>query len=301
MAIECRHAACQRRPSLETALSIYRKRLPISALRREPIHIPGLARPLDLGAPVVPAPPYQYRVNSLVTSQLDVRFASSLNFPDDFVASLDASMSFYVLDFMATLPEMLAPEYWGDYGVVWGFLFRVGIATKTFSGNLSASIAGVAANTEINAAASSYYAMAIGLGPLAVSKGGPFFGGGAADFNADAVEELGQGLQGLSSYLIQQSAGREPVPVYVVALREEAELSELHAVTACYALNCIYRGDSCETAISRLNSSDKRSQFVNLLELKSIYLRIVNDIGTEAPSAAQRQLAADILNMRGNY
>jgi len=281
-------------------MNLYRKRHPIAIDDSHCIHVPGF-RPTRLeDGEYTPAPPYNYRITSLVTSQLNVEYGLTINLPATFQNELSGDVMFYLLELMALLPE--APHPSEEFqGLVWGLGVRVGIAMTRLDNNLTASIAGVAASSTLGFSNANYAVRAEGLGPGVIGSAGPFFKNILGSFNAEHIQSLGEGLQAISTYLVEETKDREPVPVYAISETPKTELSKIHAVSACYALNSIARVLSYDKAQEQLDHNHAYEQYVNLLEVKSIYREIVNEAGSGSPTKSQTERAKLILELQGHH
>lgn len=282
-------------------MSLYRRRHPISFnAAHQPVEVPGHARRLDLRDLPMPPGPYNYRLTGLVTSQLNVSVAASLDFPAVFTSTLQGDMSFYLLDLMATCPEV--PIEQGEFtGVVPGLGIRVGIATTKIDSKLGSSIAGVAANTQLNTSQSSYAFVAAGLGPGVIPNAGTFFTNPGGRFDTQKAQDLGQGLQALANYLLQATKDREPAWVYVLAETPKAELSKIQAISASWAINRIEEGKSYNEAFRDINRANPLEILIDSVFVQAIYQRILNNAGDDKPSEAQRQLARSIRDLKGAF
>jgi len=279
-------------------MNLYAKRIPISG-ERGLCAVPGYD-PIDLSRVTPPEPPYDYRITGLVTSQLDVSFAASLNFPGSFVAELQGDMMFFLLELMALLPE--TPDESGQFrGLVWGVGLRMGIATTKIDAKLASSIAGVAASASLKTSTSSRYTLAPGLGHEVLKRAGKFFANVSGTFDAAQMQDLGQGLQDISQYLVTDAKKLAPVAVYTIAETPKEDIAKIQSVSAVYALNAIRQGWSYKQAEANLARTSGSEGLVNLFDVMAIYQEIVNNAGTDPPGDTQRALANAIYNLRGNY
>jgi hypothetical protein len=281
-------------------MNIYRRRYPISAHTGRHVVVPGLERLFDLGGFLPPNGPYDYHVTGLVTSQLDIGFAFSLDFPGSFTGNLNSNMRFYLLDLMATLPEMPA-EKDQKFGLVYGLGVRIGIAATKVEAKAAASISGVAARAELGVETANYTFVAPGMGPEALGQAGEFFATAGGSFNAGKVESLGLGLEVISQYLINEAKNRTPQPVYVAAEAPKTDVVRMQAISTTWAINRIKQGFSYDEAAKSLPQDDPRSGLVNEIEVQALYRKIVNDVGNQKPSEPQKNLAERIRNMKGPF
>jgi len=205
-------------------------------------------------------------------------------------------MMFYLLELMATLPEVPV-EHDNITAIVWGVGLRVGIAATKFDGNLKASIAGVAAEATVNSNSTFYSTTSIGLGSDVLSKGGQFFSAPSGPFDAGRMDDLGEGLNSLSTYLIGQAREREPSPIYAVGLQPQGNLALSEAVSSRWALTRLLEGSSCNGTLKMIDNNNPLQAKIDEHRVRSIYQEIINNAEDDFPSYDQQLRAQSILSV----
>ena len=279
-------------------MNLYRKQHPVSLDENSRITVPGFA-PVEIDTELAkPKEPYQYRITSLVTSQLNVAYGFSLNIPASFKAELKGDVMFYLLELMALLPETTEPSNKFD-GLVWGLGIRVAIAATNLDSNLTASIAGVAASSSLKLSTANYAVVSEGLGPDILDKAGPFFKNATGSFNAEQIQNMGQGLQQISQFLSDSTANHPPKPVFAISETPKTESAIISSVSTCYALNRITVGNSFNEAKKELKKDVAPEAYVNLFQVMSIYYELVHNAGDDKPTEEQKKHAKKILDLKG--
>lgn len=279
-------------------MNIYQKRHPIHASAEGLCFVPGY-KTIEVAALTPPAAPYKYMLTGMVTSQLDVTFAASLDFPGSFVGELKGGMHFYLLDLLAMLPQ--TPDPSGEYlGLVWGVGVRLGFAASNFSSNLNASIGGVAAAASMGLTTSQATCKSVGLGAGILKEAGEFFSGLVGDFDANKLQDIGKGLQIISQYMITNASTLAPRPVYAISQRPKSELAKVQAAsTACAIGGIIKKRSFNETVETISQSSSPLASAVSLYEVAALYQKFINSAGDDKPSATQAVAASEYFKLSG--
>jgi hypothetical protein len=234
-------------------------------------------------------------------SQYTRRLGVTLGYGGLFNFSTDVKSSLYLIEFLATSPEISVPEQ-ENLAVTMGVGVRVILVTTQVEGKGVGNLAGISAMATLSTAHHNYTVDFVGLpGSVRQSFNNAF--PIQPTFNLDVMRSFGAAISQLADSMVQlakkQPEKLEPKMVSLVEFVPEPYSTLGIAASNGYALHRITQNDTYDDAVERLSDriEAKNRSFpyeqVDPTAVEIIYARIVGG-ETSKPTTDQKSLAEKI-------